>query len=285
MKLKISGMVTLAVVLNVMVVVPLMGQKNDPLVGYTNSVRQVVSTQKLNVAYFGFGALDEKKQKELQEDCNVLNHLVRRSLSTTSTRNTMGVTVTRQFGTNKAMLVEGRGLILTYYIGFPVAPGSKSEASESNNGKNEKVDEWEQAKKEMKSDGVVLRATNKVDYVGTFPKYERDRVKKLDEVVKKALSHAGKIRNLDSKESITIYVRGPGADPASGASVMAWKVNMSDVSSGQSVESGKIKTVQYHEKRQTNVNVYGYQYQIAPQKNARQIISKGGSERRKSSGR
>ncbi len=221
--------------------------------------------QRLSVKHFGFGAMDEKKQEQLDEDCSVMNHLIKRTLPTASTKNTMGVTVTHSYGRNEALYVDGRGLILNYHVGFPVAPNKDDDQKTAKDLTADKVDEWEKARTEMKSGNVVVDSNVKVKYIGFNANYvyDKKRIAKLDGVIKKALSHVGKIRNLKSSDSVTVYVRGLGG------SVMAWKVNMADVRSDRPVSADRIKSVQYRERIANRGTTSGYFYEVGPRPNSK----------------
>lgn len=211
---------------------------------------------KKNVKYFGFGAVEESQINELSEDCRVLNHLLTRSIQTTATRNRMGVRVTYSFGQNDAMYVEGRGLILTYHVGFPLVPDEDETESIKEN--SDSVDEWEKARSEI--EGVQSGRQN-IDYVKLNPgkaKYDQEQVEKLADGVVNALSHAGKIRNLKSSDSVTIYVRGPSVANPNQMSVMAWQVNMSDTRSDQTVSNDKIRSVKYFEPKSSGSDYFSH---------------------------
>ena len=229
------------------------------------AVAPVVSqgkSRKMAVRYFGFGPLDNKRRDELNEDVSVLNHLVMRSLPTIGTKKTMGVTVRYVYGKNEALFVEGKGLILNYHVGFPVAQDSDSKGNRRGNDKKESVDEWEQARTELKANrGSVLIVGSRGKKIRKAY-YNKERVDELDQMMKKLLRHVSKIRNMKSTDSVTVYVRGPGSKPGH-SSVMAWRINLSDVTRGSSVDSSRIKTTQYHESGSSSQSVNsGFYYEV-----------------------
>ena len=213
---------------------------------------------------FGFGPVSDSKLKQLREDVAIFNRLVLKSLPTSTSRNTMGVTVTRNYGKNDVFCVEGRGLIFVYHVGFPVAKSEDKQNPEPTPGSA--TGDWEKAREELRASksgrsGLISRAQ-----YSDFRKanYDQDQVDSLDRVIKKALSNAGKIRNMVSSESVTVYVYGSAVRDGK-TTVMAWKANASDADSNGKVAENRIQSVQYLESQSKREMFFGT-YQTAPSK-------------------
>ena len=207
------------------------------------------------IRYFGFDAIDSSKRSEFESDISVLKHLLSKLLQTSFTSSKMGVTVMQNFGSHEAMYVEHRGLILTYQVGFPVAPPEISEPS-SEDEKPEVVDVWENARMELETGrtkinfGMGLRGQLFTDF-GDVPEtsipYKPKHVASLADGITDALVHIGRIRHLKSGDDVTVYVRGPSNVSNNQVSVLVVSAKVSDVNSNKKVRKDDIKTEQFHE--------------------------------------
>ena len=212
---------------------------------------------KLKVRIFNFEPMDPARTIEIHEDANVLNHLIRMP-STTLNENVLGVSVPQAASQNTAIYIQGTGLIFAYHVGFPVAQTDEEAAESDESG--EPKSSWDRAREAVRTadqGGFGLVVNRQPDSPAI--KYDADRVDALDQIVASALREAGNFRNLESGNSITVYVYGPVMLSESGAtrSVIAYKVQLVTGAHGK-LYPQDLKRSQFVEEASNDVSQFSF---------------------------
>ena len=213
-----------------------------------------------SVRFVVFGGIDDARRQSISEDTAVLHHMLTKALPQHN-RTALGVNVHSQREPH-AWYIEDRGLVLFYAAGRPVAPSSHDQAEAREEPREQTA--WEQAKQEMQGQnarmtfqGVVSRyaANYGANGVNMYPspaggmEYEANFAAELDKVVTSALQQVGNFRDLESKDSVTVFVYGPSPQPETGGrSVYAWRVQLADAQDGQPISDKAIERRQYLER-------------------------------------
>ena len=195
----------------------------------------------LNVRFYGFGPVADEFRREIIEDSRTLNQLITGTMPTQH-RRSLGVTVDRKILVN---YVDGKGILMFYNVGIPVAqqadilsPPQESESSEN---------PWDKARNEIRNRPLGYIKTRTV--FTTYPQFLKEglgaRIDELKTSLTEALAYAGNFRNLESSDTITIYVFGPVVSGQ--RSILAARVSMSNAKSVGRLPIDKIQITQYFE--------------------------------------
>ncbi|MGI9515910.1 MAG: hypothetical protein ACR2NP_02590 [Pirellulaceae bacterium] len=225
------------------------------LTAMTNA-RLTNSTGDLGLKIFSFGPMEQATRDEIQEDANILNHLIRMNAPTRQDT-VMGVSVTQAMGENSAIYIQGTGMVFVYHVGYPVAQ-TDEEAAESDE-TDEPKSTWDRAREAIRTtdqSGFGLVVNRQPDAPALA--YSAERVDALEKVMATALREAGNFRNLEPGNSITVYVYGPMMLKESGPmrSVMAWRVSLKEGPEG-SVQPRDLAKMQFMEAFNGNVGQFG----------------------------
>ncbi len=210
------------------------------------------------VRFVVFGGIDQERRRSICEDSAVFHHMLTKDIPQWN-RSALGVTVYSQ-QEPYAWYVEDHGLVMFFQVPRPVAPGGSAE--EDAKDEPRELTAWERAKQEMQGHnrnrynqavlGYALGQTQ--SGYAYYPRadqvmqYDADFASALDKVVTAALQQVGNFRDLAKDDSVTVFVYGPSANPASGGrSVYAWRVRLSDIRGDEPVSAEAIERRQYSE--------------------------------------
>lgn len=170
-------------------------------------------------------ATDAKSLGEVEEDLNVMAHILDKAASSDSrSTRAMGINVFVKISaggaTPQVFYIEGYGALFTLNVNLPLLPPP---ARESDSDAKEKVNsEWEEARKELsrpsQSGGeeafAVFGESFDYDFMrngGDPVTYDAGKVEELKSDLIAALKNAANIRKLKADEFVTVVVTGASA--------------------------------------------------------------------------
>jgi hypothetical protein len=171
---------------------------------------------------------DAKSLTEVEEDMNVMGHILDKAVSGEgrSTR-AMGISVFGRMvgggGSPQNLFIEGHGAVFFEQVNYPLLPPLEKDKNADT--KEKPNSEWEQARKEMTRPpggaDVFVSIGESLEreflWAGGAPAaYDADKVGELKRDLISALKNAANIRNLKSDETVTVVVTAPGAGAGGG---------------------------------------------------------------------
>lgn len=233
------------------------------LLGTANSLDRFF--QEASVRFIAFDEIDAERRKSITEDAAVLQHMLTKMLSRPNPT-ALGVNVLSH-GEPNVWYVEDRGLLLFYTVDRPVAPAEQ----ESKQPVEEPAvaNAWERARQELQREqqrhtpggyslmasginrGGGLAGGGYGSYpAGGPPAFDPLYVEELNKVVTDALAQIGNFRALAPNDTVTVFVRGPSADPTAGTtSVYAWRANPADAADDKTIPASAITRRQFSERQ------------------------------------
>jgi hypothetical protein len=176
---------------------------------------------------------DIKNVGEIEEDMNVMSHILEKTGSGDSDKVTraMGIFVaSKSPGSSmpQNLYIDGHGAIFFLSVNFPLLPPPAREVVKDEQDKPAS-NEWEQARREIEEssrpraarnstgggvnpfgDAANLYAARAEAFANPVPDYDANKVEDLKKDIITALKNAAHIRRLKSDETITVVINGAG---------------------------------------------------------------------------
>ena len=198
-------------------------------------------------------ASDAKGLAEMEEDMNVMAHILDKAVSETgSSPRAMGIPVFGRLGggggTPQNLHLEGYGAVFFLQVNFPLLPATDKDREAD--AKSKVNSEWEQAREEMTRPRAAAGADFFVAFGEGFERefqwnggpsmpYDADKVEELKSDLIAALKNAAHIRKLRADEVVTVVVTGgaagggksvksTGDKPKAEADIVALELSASD---------------------------------------------------------
>ena len=164
---------------------------------------------------------DSQKQSDIEEDLNVMTHILEKASTSPDERKarSVGIWYRSPFSWSPALrslYVEGYGAVFFLHVNYSLTPPpSKADDADA---KVERDSEWEKARREISNPrgGRGELSTEEFGYEpkpAAVPEYDADKVEALQKNLAQALKNAVHVRALKGDETVTIVVtsRGPSA--------------------------------------------------------------------------
>ena len=151
---------------------------------------------------------DEEVNAALEEDLNIMTHLIERSLQTGIGDETpelkSGIPILFSDGRSvRGMYLDGFGVLFMIKVRFPVFAPSAPEPKEPPPSSDT---EWDKVKRELYGEAEGRAA--EVAMAGNASQFDRAQVEELEKVLLQTLKNASNIHNLNPDDSIAITVFG-----------------------------------------------------------------------------
>ena len=202
-------------------------------------------------------------KKSISEDASVLSYMISKGMNLVSQRNALGVAVPQYHGKSEAIYSDS-GLTLIYHVPFLLIDEEvKKEATTK-----KELSPWQKAKLEMAAKNRPAnpnRVQSNWNVNFARPSFDKDLVDSLKKQIHQALENAGNFKDLQSDDSITVFLNGSSFKPGHRA-ILGWKVNMSEFANGKIKSPDSIKTVEYSEASDTRpASFLNKVYQATPE--------------------
>lgn len=163
--------------------------------------------------YVAASTVDEKVQNEIEEDLNIMGHLIEKAVADVSEdrgdRRAMGIRIQTALLGNAAhnLQIDGYGALFEASVPFPLAPTAEEAQADQPKGNTNSA--WEEARRELSGGGEGL-----VPGIAVPPpdqmKYDAAKVEALKTALIDALGNANNMRHLQSTDFITVVVHSGG---------------------------------------------------------------------------
>ena len=226
--------------------------EDNPSLGYWVANRAISPSYE----FFSLEPMDRETKDNFEEDLNVLDYLIRKSLPGAKTRAALGVQVNVYNSKPSVKVIDGFGIIMNYEVGMALAPVKKANDESAGNNNEEKTD-WEKAKSELRNSSGSLsnifidRSGNRITSTRngllanrSLPAYDEELVEELKKDLKDALANAINVDQLGKGDQVLVTLKGASWHDGEQwkQTVLSMRVSMSDFSSSKEIDLDKIET-------------------------------------------